>query len=271
MKNSLLSLALLVLVGSPALAAEEPASLSMEIVRKAKRNGDHRLAIYCLCDFLIETIEKRPQAKGLNRATLTLDLKNEFLKAGQPSKAKELSTVSNSKLIEFLNAELEASDPAKSIKVFSDGSFDVLENDQNRPGPFRNFSRCTLRQSSSIVLKKSPDYQKQLRKYWWFKMPSEATLAKAENLGSYTEPAKADQFYFDEPYTTDTANGVFEAALLFEKEGKPIIAEQNFRKLLANQYTKNNSDFRAKCIKEYTKLLEKQNRVSEAQSLESKK
>jgi hypothetical protein len=34
---------------------------------------------------------------------------------------------------------------------------------------------------------------------------------------------------------------------------------------------KNNSEFRAKCIKEYAQLLEKQNRVSEAKSLKSQK
>ncbi len=165
------------MVGSPCLALGGPTSFYLTAAKNAENHKDHRKAIYCLSIVLLDVLENRPSAKGLSQKTLISELKTVFTKAALQDKAKELNKLSGAQLSRFLESEMNNADPGKTIEVFSDGSFDVRRKPWNSPYPTRpELSSCSSTWSS-VVLIGSPEYDNQLRKYWWFKMPSSDVLA----------------------------------------------------------------------------------------------
>jgi hypothetical protein len=167
-------LAVIALLGCPVLAFEGPISLYLAAFRKAVKQNNHRQAIYCLCEVLAEVVDKSPYSKGLNQEQLIAELKTEFNRAGLHQKATELGILKEKKLLEFLLSEMDASNPGKIIDVYSDGTFTVCNGPWDNPEKSRFFSRTR----SYVCARDSSDYQKELKKYWWFKMPSAESLAK---------------------------------------------------------------------------------------------
>lgn len=166
------------LVGSPAIALGEPTSLYLDAARKAETRSDHRTAVCCLCNVLLEVLDKRPGAAGLSRQALSKELKMEFSKLGLYDKVNSLDESNFAKLHHFLELELDASDPGKSIEVFSDGSFYVVPNSRKWDNPSRLRILCTQNNFPLQIYRKgSADYDLQLKRYWWFKLPSVKELA----------------------------------------------------------------------------------------------
>ncbi len=188
MRRIIISLAIITLVGSPCLALGGPASFYLTAARNAEKQNDHRKAIYCLSIVLLDVLENRPYTKGLDQKILVSELKREFTKATLQGKATELNKLSGAQLSRFLELEMNNADPGKTIEVFSDGSFDVRRKPWNSPYPTRaELSSCPSTWSS-VVLIDSPEYDGQLKKYWWFKMPSKEALAtKPKYTPSKTE------------------------------------------------------------------------------------
>jgi hypothetical protein len=175
------------LVGSPCFAQREPTSLYLTAAHKAVKQNSHRKAIYCLCMVLRDVLEKTSSSKGLNLKQLLLELESELNRAGLSNKAIELGALKSAQIPEFIQRELDASDPAKTITVFSDGSFYVNRTQWDDPCPPRpEFTRCRTTWSN-VVLKSSSEYQAELKKYWWFRMPSAEELAK---LPKYVPPSQ---------------------------------------------------------------------------------
>lgn len=165
----------MIMVGSPVLALGEPTSLYLVAARKAEKSSEHRTAIFCLCNVLLEILDKRPASAGLNRSTLISELKLEFSKIGLEEKVIGLSEPDVTKLHQFLETELSASDPGSGIEVFSDGSFRITRKKWDSPSKLRIL--CTLSSPDGVIRKGSPGYESQLKKYWWFKMPPPEVLA----------------------------------------------------------------------------------------------
>lgn len=173
------------MVGSPCLALGGPTSSYLNAGRKAERQNDHRKAIYCLSVVLLDVLENRSSSKGLNQKSLVSELKATFVKANLLDKATELNKLSGVQLSRFLELEMNSADPGKTIEVFSDGSFDVKRKPWNSPYPERAEFRSCPTTWPSVVQIDSPEYDSQLKSYWWFKMPSKEVLATKPK---YTPP-----------------------------------------------------------------------------------
>ena len=175
MRIKIISLALITMVGSPALAIGEPTSLYLVAARKAEKYSNHRTAIFCLSSVLIDLLEKRQRAQGLSQKQLVAELTGEFNKAQLSSKALKLSTLSRPELLHFLELEVYASDPGKELEVFSDGSFEIIQKKWSNPVPNRFI--CCGGVYSNRISKDDPAYAEQLAQFWWFKMPPPEVLA----------------------------------------------------------------------------------------------
>jgi hypothetical protein len=187
-RRIIISLAIATLVGSPCIALGEPTSSYLAAARNAEEENDHRKAIYCLSIVLLDVLENRSTAKELDKKELEAELTKTFTKANLQDKASELANLSDTQLGKFLEFEMSNADPGKTIEVFSDGSFNVQRKPWKSPYPIRAEFGSAPSHWSSLVERGSPNYEAELKRYWWFKMPSkEALLTKPKYTPSNRE------------------------------------------------------------------------------------
>lgn len=184
MKDKIVGLALICLVGSPCFALGEPTSKYLSVARVAERRGEHRVAIFCLCSILLEIMQKRESAKGLSQTLILSELSQQFTSAKLADKAAKLAKLSSNKgpsgrqfaLEQFLILEMDAADPAKHIEVFSDGTIHVMRKGWSVPG-VAPVSFCPLSAEKNIFSTADPQYASEISRYWWFKLPSQQELS----------------------------------------------------------------------------------------------
>lgn len=138
-------------------------------------------------------MDHRKPAPTPNQEKLLKELKNQFVKASLHEKAAQIDRLNKNTLSSFLEEEMSAADPGISLKFYSDGSFLITRQKWDEPVPTRvQFGSCPST-FPSIISKGSLNYSHALKKYWWFKTPSQDVLSKCPVYTPHKiEPAKPD-------------------------------------------------------------------------------
>lgn len=184
--NSLLTV---LLVGSPVFSYGGSTSLYLNAARQAEKKNDLRTAIYCLSSVLLEIIEKRPSAKGLNQSIVMSELVKELEKAKLHTNAVILKKAKGAELVRLIETELNIADPQNTITIYSDGTLEIRKLSQNSPIPSHlNISFTAL--PPTIYRPGNAQYKEAVASYWWFKMPEKNQIAKYSEYVPVTENSK---------------------------------------------------------------------------------
>lgn len=178
---------LILLVGSSAYGAEEPASF-LTVARKAEKAKDYRKAVYYLTGIAIGVADA--QSNKLKKPAILDELKNVYVKAGQTKRAKLISSINEKNSLSFLKKEHINTNPIYSIAEYSDGTLAIYgrgektEEEKKLLNPKEYLEPPTdcFWALPTIVRPTDASYAETLKSYWWYHLPSKAELAKKQKF-----------------------------------------------------------------------------------------
>lgn len=259
----MITLAIL-LIGSEAMSAESDSFASEIKIAEASKN--YRLAIYCLSNLILRDAKSQHHYTIAKAKSRLAELRQLFLHAGFPLKAKRLDSIKTiAELEEFLGAEREASAP-RVIESYSDGTIAVYLAGLSKAE--LNFSKelrpsvCATWQIPIIVRPTDVSYRTVLDKYWWYRLPSQKDLRQKP---VYKQADAVEPVPVSQPLSFEAAEGMLYSAGKFVEERRFDMAEQLYKRVLNES---RDSGLQARCVEAYGRLLKGQRRDRELLKLE---
>jgi hypothetical protein len=177
--NRIIISALILLVGSSALAAE-PTSF-FAAAKNAERTKDYRRAVYYLTGIALGQADNK--SNGLKKKAILKKLILVYQEANQSDRARELQTLDPRICKTFLEKEHINTNPIYSISEYSDGTLAIYGRGQsNEEDKLLNPKPHLLAPSGghwelpTIIRPTDSNYNETLKSYWWYHLPNKAQL-----------------------------------------------------------------------------------------------